>query len=125
MSSSIFFESFALSWLATRAVVQMKASGYREYEGVVRRHLIPAFGGVPLEEVSTEVVQGWIARQKESGLAVRTIVNHVQVLRQILEYAVICGLIAENPVSDVVLPRQERTEMRYLTAEQHAASGNV
>ncbi|MDO9555998.1 MAG: site-specific integrase [Coriobacteriia bacterium] len=44
--------------------------------------------------------------------------NHVQVLRQILEYGVMCGLITENPVSKVVLPRQERPEMHYLTGDE-------
>lgn len=112
------FESFVLTWLATVGIVKLKASGFKEYESICRRHLVPAFGDVPVEGVTASRIQEFVARQVESGLSPRSVTNEVQVLRRILDHAVTCGLVSENPVSKVTLPRQERVEMRFLTPEQ-------
>jgi integrase len=116
MSAS--FEQFVLSWLATVAIVKYKTSGYAEYEGVCRNHLVPALGDVPIESVTASRIQDYIADKVASGLSPRTVINHVQVLRRVMDYALTCGLVTSNPVSKVSLPRQERTEMRFLTPEQ-------
>lgn len=112
------FESFVLAWLATVGIVKLKGSGYREYESVCRLHLIPAFGDIPVEGITASRIQGYIADKVRAGLSPRTVANHVQVLRRLMDYAVTCGLIPENPVAKVTLPRQERTEMRFLSPRQ-------
>jgi len=108
------FESFVLSWLATVAVVRFKGSGYREYESICRRHLLPTFGDVPLENITTARIQDYVAEKLAGGLSARSVNNHIQALRRILEYAVTCGIVTRSPVGKVVLPRQERSEMRFL-----------
>lgn len=112
------FQQFVLSWLATVAIVDLKASGYREYESICRVHLVPAFGDMPIEGITPVSIQGYTADKVASGLSPRTVANHVQVLRRILAYALTCGLVTENAALRVKLPRQERTEMRFLTPEQ-------
>lgn len=114
----VSFERFVLTWLATVAIVKLKSSGYREYESVCRVHLVPAFGDTPVDGITVERIQCFAADRVRSGLSPRTVANHIQVLRRVLDYAVTCGLVTENPVTKVTLPRQERTEMRFLTVEQ-------
>lgn len=111
------FESFVLSWLATVAVVRFKGSGYAEYAGICRNHLLPAFGDVPIDGVTAHSLQTYITEKIAEGLSPRTVGNHIQVLSRILEYAVKCGVVVRNVAKDVVLPRQERREMKFLTAE--------
>ena len=112
------FEQFVLSWLATVAIVDLKRSGYREYESICRVHLMPAFGDMPIEGITPVLIQGYVADKVASGLSPRTTANHVQVLRRILAYALTCGLVTENAASKVRLPRQERSEMRFLDPSQ-------
>lgn len=111
---SMAFESFALEWLATWAIVKLKASGYREYEGIVRRHLIPELGESLLVDISPQQIQSFVARKIAVGLSPRTVGNHIIVLKRVLETAVDYGLLAENPVDKVAMPRIERSEMSFL-----------
>lgn len=112
--NSALFGPFAISWLATWAAVKLKASAYREYESVTRRHLIPAFGSLRLDELGPDRVQGYVASRIIEGLAPRTVDNHVIILKRILGVAVGYGLIPENPVDLVARPRSERAEMKFL-----------
>lgn len=112
--NSVFFGPFAISWLATWAAVKLKASAYREYESVTRRHLIPAFGELRLYQLRSDRIQDYVASRLTDGLAPRTVDNHVIVLKRMLGVAVDYGLIPENPVDLVARPRSERAEMKFL-----------
>lgn len=113
----VLFEQFVLSWLATVGVVTLKGSGHREYVSICRIHLIPFFGDTPIDWITTEHIQHYTAAKIRAGLAPRTVINHVHVLRRIMAYGLTCGLLAADPVSGVVLPRTERTEMSFLTPD--------
>ena len=115
---SIGFADFAISWLATWAIVKLKASGFREYESIVRVHLIPAFGDLRLDEVTVYPIQVYIADKIAAGLAPRSTKNHVIVLKRILSTAVDYGLLTENAIDKVALPRIERSEMSFLTPSE-------
>ncbi|KAF0209032.1 MAG: integrase family [Actinobacteria bacterium] len=117
-SESVTFAEFSRSWLSTWAIVRLKASGYREYESIVRLHLIPHFGELTLDEVTVYRIQVYIADKIALGLAPRSVKNHVIVLKRILGTAVDYGLLRENPVDKVASPRIERSEMSFLTPEQ-------
>lgn len=112
------FREFTISWLATWAAVKLKASAFREYESVARRHLVPAFGDLLITEVTTERIQIYVADKIASGLAPRSVDNHTIVLKRILGTAVDYGLLLENPVDKIARPRAERTEMRFLTPSE-------
>ena len=115
---AVSFRDFCVSWLATWAIVRLKASGYREYESIVRVHLAPAFGELMLDEVSVYRIQTYVACKIAAGLAPRSVKNHVIVLKRILSTAVDHGMIIENPVDKVAMPRIERSEMSFLTPDQ-------
>lgn len=112
------FESFVLSWLTTVAIVRFKGSGYREYESICRNHLVPAFADVPVEAITSYAVQRYVADKVSGGLSPRTVRNHVQVLRLVLDYALVCGLVHQNVARNAAWPRHERQEMRYLAPDQ-------
>jgi len=111
------FEQFAPSWLATWAAVCLKPSGYREYETIVRLHLIPAFVGLPLDEITPATIQRWVAHSASTA-SPRSVRNRLIVLKKVLGVAVDYGLLFENPVDSVAWPRIERAEMRFLEPEQ-------
>lgn len=111
------FESFVMTWLAVVATVTLKGSAYVQYESICRRHLIPAFGDAPIEAITTEKVQEYLADKVKCGLSPRTVRNHFEVLRRVMAYAIACGLVAQDPTRDAVLPRFERLEMTFLTPD--------
>ena len=115
---SVAFADFVASWLATVAAVKLKASAYREYESIARRHLVPAFGDLDLSDVTTERIQVYVAGKLEDGMSRRSTINHTIVLKRILGTAVDYGLVVENPVDKVAKPRVERSEMSFLTPQE-------
>lgn len=112
------FSEFTVSWLSTWAVVKLKASAYREYESLIRIHLVPSIGELPLDEVTAERIQAYVAAKVAAGYSSRSVNNHVIVLRRVLQTAVEWGLLLENPVDMVARPRIERSEMSYLTPDE-------
>jgi len=117
---SIQFTELAGEWLSQVAAIELKPSGYRSYEAICRNHLVPAFGQIPLEDVTPSLVQAYVADKVAGGLSPRTVTNHVQVLRRLMRYAVECGYVAADPTTSVMTPRVEApsTRLRYLTPEQ-------
>lgn len=109
-----FFSEFGRSWLATWAVVRLKNSALREYESVMRLHLVPRFGEDQLVDITPERVQAWVAEMIACNCAPSTARNRVIILKRVLQTAVEYGLIAENPVQLAAFPRVERREMHFL-----------
>lgn len=118
MGGSVTFADFAISWLATWGAVRLKDSARREYESVIRVHLSPAFGDLPLGAITVERVQTYLAIKIAGGLSARTVANHAIVLKRVLGTAVDYGMLSENPVDKVARPRVERSEMRFLAPAQ-------
>lgn len=112
------FSEFALRWLATRAVVELKASAFREYETIVRRHLIHEFGSTPLSELAPQRIQEWIASSIANGASPRTVRNRVIVLRRILDTAVDYGVLSRNVARLVGSIHIEPRDKKYLSPEQ-------
>jgi len=117
---SMLFKELVAVWLDTVASVELKQGGYRSYEAICRIHLSPALGEVPIDEITAAKVQVYVADKTKAGLSARTVTNHVQVLRRLVNHAVANSCIEANPLSSVSTPRQEpeSTRLRYLTPVQ-------
>lgn len=117
-TDGISFSEFSERWLSWYASVRYKSTGYREYESLIRNHLAPAFSSLSLTELTTDRIQRYTAERLASGLSPRTVKNHVLLLRRMLQTAQSWQLIDGNAAMAVALPRQEKTEMRFLTPDQ-------
>jgi integrase len=114
-------------WLpAIRATV--RPSTWTSYETLVRLHVAPHLGPVPLRQVTPAGLNGLYATLAESGrrdgsggLSPRTVRYVHTILRRAFGDAVRWGLLARNPVALADPPRQARVEMQAWTAEQAAA----
>ena len=97
----------------------MKYATQTSYAYFLRRHLIPAFGDLPLRELSRERIQVLLQAKLASGLAWET-VHHIQcALSKILGTAVEWGYIEANPVRLTRLPRRSRARAKaVLNAQQ-------
>ena len=115
-------------WLRT-VQNSVRVSTYQRYEEIVKKHLIPKLGNVPLSDLTTPMIIDWQEAQlhhgrsrqggvRGSGLSRQTVKHHVRVLRQALKKAVEWDLITKNPADAVVLPKPSRNEMVALTEEE-------
>lgn len=119
MPELLTFQAFVERWLRDFASVAYKPSTTKEYESVLRSHLLPRFGDDRLESIRPQDVQSHIASVDSEGLlSAASIRNQVTVLRSLFSVAVDWGLLEQNPAVHVISPRAERAEMSFLTPGQ-------
>lgn len=100
------------------ARARVKPSTYQAYLNQLRRHLLPALGGLPIREIRTETVREFVAELRRAGLADSTVRGIHGLLAASLREAQLRGLIAENPC-ERLRPLRKETRQRVLTpAEQ-------
>lgn len=85
------------------------------YSGILKRHIEPTWGTVPLTSVTHADVQRWVAALELAPASVRK--TH-RVLSMVLAWAVKDERITRNPADRVSLPRVHEAERRYLTHGQ-------
>lgn len=105
--------SWCRTWLDAQG--QLKPTTRYRYEGIVNKHVVPAWGRVALAEVAPADVAAWLGRLTSSGLAPASVRYAHRVLSLALEYAVLDGRLARNPAEGVPLPRAKARPKRYLT----------
>jgi len=104
-------------WLEGKRLT-VKASTWRDYEMVMRVHVLPIIGGVRLLRLSTAHVQDLYSRMTNAGLSPVSVRDYAARLNACLERAVELDLLTKNPAKAAQLPRQPKREMVMLTAEQ-------
>ncbi len=115
----VLFAAFAQKWLVEYAEGKVKPGTLDHYQRVVAGHLIPYFGEMPLQQISPEMVQGYISQKRSEGkLSAKTINNTLVPLKEMFKHAVRWGYLRENPALYVEKPRVERKEMDFLTPEE-------
>jgi integrase len=115
--SRVTVAQWMTQWLASRT--DLRASTLDRVQGVVRNHIIPALGPIPLSELGRMRTQEWasgLSGTQRPG-SVRKIVN---VLSAGLQLAVDDGRIPSNPAVRLKLPKQIKTHKKFLTHEQVA-----
>ncbi|MBA3250555.1 MAG: site-specific integrase [Geodermatophilaceae bacterium] len=110
---------YAPLWLTRQ--VHLKPSTRSRYAALMRCHIVPTFGALPLAKIERSAVAAWVLVMIDAGLAGPTVRHAHRVLHMILNAAVDDGRLARNPASRVKLPRDRRREKRFLTHPEVAA----
>jgi integrase len=88
------------------------------YDSLLRSHVLPEFGQVPLGRIEPLQVRQWIAALQERGLSASRIRQAYQVLSAALKAAVESGYLPRTPCVGVALPRPPHREMHFLSAAE-------
>lgn len=83
--SRVTFASWAKTW---RSGLHRRETTLSRYDTVLRLHLLPRFGRMPLAHLSAADVQRMVAEDVAAGYSASEIRRHVIVLRQVLAAAV-------------------------------------
>ncbi len=105
-------------WLEEVYKPSVKPLSYQNYRSVVRVHLIPSLGHIPLQKLAVADVQSLYARKLNEGYKPRMVVLIHSALHRALENAVKWGLVARNVAKLATLPHVARYEAKTLTAQQ-------
>jgi integrase len=109
---------FLLVWLADVVTPTVRPKTRATYETLVRVHLIPAFGHVPLVRLTPQDVQRALNERLGSGLSPRTVRHILVVLRTALGQASRWDLVSRNVATLVEPPRVATAEVRPMTADE-------
>ncbi|MGD9794743.1 MAG: tyrosine-type recombinase/integrase [Acidimicrobiia bacterium] len=105
-------------------VTDLRPTTYARDEQYFRTHVLPVFGNVPLARLDRTDLRQFVADLSApkdaggSGLAPATVQKVIQVFNKVMRSAEEDRLISHNPVDGLPLPRVEREEMRFVTADE-------
>jgi integrase len=112
---------FLTHWLEDVARPRVRASSYRHYEQMLRLHVVPGLGRIPLTKLTPAQVQRLLNEKSKAGLAPRTVGHIRAVLRDALNQACRWGLVTRNAAALATPPRLPKSYVRPLSAEQARA----
>ena len=105
-------------WLDEAVALTVRPRTLASYTYVVRVHLRPALGDVPLASLTAQHVQGLLNAKAAAGLAPRTVGYLRGVLRQALGFAERMDLVGRNVARLARPPRVPRRQVNPLTIDQ-------
>lgn len=89
-----------------------------------RSLVLPTFGEVPLDEITFDMVEAWVAELAEANYAASTIHKAHQVLSKVLAHSVRSRKIHANAAAGVTLPSVTTQVQRILSDTEIAAASN-
>ena len=110
------FREWSRRWAST--TVGLKPKTQQGYESLLRAHLLPAFGDIPLMRIQPVDVREWVARLNDQGLSSSRVRQAHQLLSMILKAAVESGYLARTPCVGVRIPRAPQREHVILRPDQ-------
>jgi integrase len=112
---------FLDQWLRDSARPSVRPRTYVSYASVVRVHLKPGLGHLPLGRFTPQQVQAFLNAKSASGLSPRTVAYIRAVLRQALGQAERWGHVTRNVAKLAEPPRIPRREVHPLSPDETMA----
>ena len=119
------FSKYLEEWLKDYVWPNLSPRTAEGYESIVRCHLIPALGSIPLVQLKPEHLQRYYSEKLSTGrhdgnggLSRTTVSHHHTCLHRALKMALRWGRISRNPADAVIPPRPQRSEMHTMTEDE-------
>lgn len=121
-TSKLTVAEFLEQWLVSYAEMNVSAKTLERYQGIVRKHLIPALGSMPLPRLSplhiqqhySDALKGGRKDGREGGLSAQSVLHHHRLLHEALQMAVRWQLLARNPADAVEPPRVVERDVEVI-----------
>ncbi len=122
--SRLTVAQFLGEWLRDYVELNCSPRTKASYEMIIRRHLIPELGSIPLSQLEPRHLQASYSRQRERGrvdgkgqLSPQTVRYCHSLLSEALGYAVKMGLLSRNVAQATEAPRADNKVMPTLAPE--------
>ncbi len=125
-SADMLFSECVRQWM-TVVVRKVDAVTYQGYEVLINKHILPYFDSsrLKLREITADVLQSFFDKKAvngrvdgKGGLSPASLRRLKNLINQPLNEAVKNGLLPNNPCQFVILPKLERYESHFYTAQQ-------
>jgi len=117
--AELTLETYSKDWMALR-VSPKKVSLMRD-EGLLRNHILPSLGHLPLVAISSAVVENWVASMANSGNSPQTIDKAFGLLNQMLRAAVKRGVLVKNAAFGVTTPKVQAKPQKSFSEDDIVA----
>ncbi len=114
-AEEITFGAYLADWLSL-ASTGRAAKTVERYEGMIRVHIAPRRGAIPMRRLSAPDLERAYADWLAAGLKPLTVRHHAACIHAVLAAAVRRGLLIQNVASIAERPRWTRRETRYIEA---------
>jgi integrase len=114
------FGSFIEQWLENSARRSLRPSTYENYSHLIRGHILPDLGHIPISKLSAQHVQEFLNIKLQEGLSTRTVRYLLTLIRRTLTLAMKWGVISRNVASLVEPPRLISREVRPMSQDEAA-----
>lgn len=111
-------KQFLDDWLENTHKHNVRPRSYERYEQIVRLHIVPSLGKVPLQKLAPQQLKKLYADKLKEGLSAVTVAAIHNLLHRALDDAVKWDLLARNVCDRVSPPRKSHHEIQPLTLEQ-------
>ena len=110
-------EDFLTRWLKDSVKGSTSEKTHESYSCVVRKHIVPIIGHIPLRKLQPQQVQYLYRKKQEEGLT-RTVQLIHAVLHRALNQATKWRLVSRNVTDAVDRPKFPRREMKVLNPDE-------
>ena len=97
--------------------LRLKESTIANYIGKAEAHILPIFGNIKADELTSEQLHKFISDKLKGGLSSNYVADIVILLKSVMKFAVNCYNI-RNRIAEVVLPKRKRVEVNLLSKSQ-------
>lgn len=108
----ILFDDFVKTFYQLHSCVNKKPKGIKRDEQLIK-HLMDHFGGKYLFEIKPQMIEEYKAVRQEK-VAPATVNKELACLKTMFNKAILWGKVAENPVRQVKLLKEDNRRLRYL-----------
>jgi integrase len=115
------FADHAARWFAAR---NDEATTAARDASVMRNHVLPRWGAMPLARIDHLAVQGWVS-ELGARLAPATVAECYRLTAAVMKSAVRHRMIPFNPCEDVRLPRRRRRDTDGVLITREAFTGQL
>ena len=106
-------------WLEDIVRPNRESTTYYCYHCIIKNHLIPALGAIPLHRLLPYQIQHYyLQMMEEKGLSANTVYKHHILLHTALKAAYRQSILPENPVDRVEPPRLQQPRRLYYDSHQ-------
>ena len=108
---------FALRYLDAHKK-NIKVTTWIRYETLLRLHVLPKFGTLPIKKIKSIDVSEWVNEMAENGSKGGTVKGAHGILGMVMKEAMRSGIIESDPCAYTRFPRKERFEPTIITHDE-------
>jgi integrase len=126
--SKVSVAEFFEQWLTVVAEQRVSHKTLDRYRGIVKNHIVPAFGPLPLQKLTalhiekhySRLAKGGRKDGRDGGLSAQTLLHHHRLISEAMEKAVTWKLRTHNPADGVEAPTVRPREVTPINQTQAA-----